>query len=189
MTSGRLPIQAEWNKIKAAYEAGETLKNISQKYGVKLGTISSRAKREGWEKKAGKQGGGRGRTSTKNKAHAVASPNEAWMEEVEKLRDLTKKGREKLGQMLERLEKEIQNGKEEVFGGEHQITLDVSAQYIADVLVKFANAANKLTGTSKLLYQNVELVGANDLTKEQEESALSAVKDRLATVRKLKAVK
>lgn len=189
MASGRQPIKAEWNKIRAAYEAGETLKNISEKYGPKITTISNRARKEGWEKKAGKQGGGPKGTKGVSKNKTLATPNKAWMEEVEKLRDLTKKGREKLGQMLERLEKEIQNGKEEVFGGEHQITLDVSAQYIADVLVKFANAANKLTGTSKLLYQNVELIGANDLTKEQEESALNAVDDRLATVRKLRAVK
>lgn len=45
----------DWLTIKTKYEMGEMLRPLSREYGIALGTIQNRIKKEGWERRLVKQ--------------------------------------------------------------------------------------------------------------------------------------
>lgn len=169
MTSGRKPKKAPKNLIRSEYEAGATFAEMSAKFGVKAGTISSWVKREGWERHAGKSR----RTDGLLQTPRAVDVTEAWAAEVERLKGVVMQAWGTVTATMERFERDKDEG---------------NASQLADVALKTANAVSKLVGTSKLLYQNAALITVNDMTKEQEQAAENDLAATLATVR-LRAVK
>lgn len=169
MVQGRKPKKAPKNLIRSEYEAGAQYAELSAKYGIKAGTISSWVAREGWERHAGKSR----RTDGMMQTPKPGDVSEAWAIEVERLKGVVTEAWGMVSIVVTKFNKEKNEG---------------NPMQLADVALKTANAIAKLVGTSKLLYQNAALITVNDMTKEQEQVAINDLTATLATV-KLHAVK
>jgi hypothetical protein len=60
-----LVVELDWQKIKAAYRAGEPLRAISEQFGIGKNVISRKAKREGWQRSGTDPGQDTGKTQEK----------------------------------------------------------------------------------------------------------------------------
>lgn len=47
----------DWDEIRRAYLEGENQKSLSERFGIPLGTIQGRARREGWKAQRGLEDG------------------------------------------------------------------------------------------------------------------------------------
>ncbi len=47
----------DWDEIRRAYLEGENQKSLSERFGIPLGTIRDRARREGWKAQRGLEAG------------------------------------------------------------------------------------------------------------------------------------
>ena len=47
----------DWDEIRRAYLEGESQKSLSERFGIPLGTIRDRARREGWKAQRGLEAG------------------------------------------------------------------------------------------------------------------------------------
>ena len=91
-----------WQKIKAEYitDAAATYRSLSEKYGVSLGTLQKRAKKENWPLLK-KQSGDR------TDAKAVAVLEARNVQKIARLHDITDKLLDKLEQAVEELDTQM----------------------------------------------------------------------------------
>lgn len=91
-----------WQKIKAEYitDAAATYRSLSEKYGVPLGTLQKRAKKENWPLLK-KQSGDR------TDAKAVAVLEARNVQKIARLHDITDKLLDKLEQAVDELDTQV----------------------------------------------------------------------------------
>ena len=91
-----------WQKIKAEYitDAAATYRSLSEKYGVSLGTLQKRAKKENWPLLK-KQSGDR------TDAKAVAVLEARNLQKIARLHDITDKLLDKLEQAVDELDTQM----------------------------------------------------------------------------------